>query len=114
MAQTKKARRAARATSNKQIWITAAGQPIRIGDLGDDHLVNCLKLIETELGTAWPAATPHTKQLRYTHLRLYGAMVTEAIVRGLFDWAPKRKYLAETSARIEKLLAQAPKKAPKA
>lgn len=70
-------------------WITNDKREIRIADMGDDHLVNTLSMIERELSAG---CSP------IGHLRLYPALVKEAMRREVFEWNSNRKYLKQSTA----------------
>lgn len=83
-------------------WITNDKREIRIADMGDDHLVNTLNMIERELSAGCSPVS---------HLRLYPALVKEAMRREVFDWKPNRKYLKQSAASATAYIAsKQPKK----
>jgi hypothetical protein len=74
----------------------ADGRVLKVAEIGDNHLVHCLQMIErNRTGIRTPAG-----MLPPDHMRMYGVLVIEAMSRGLFDWSKERKYLTATENQI--------------
>jgi hypothetical protein len=81
----------------KGLWITADKREIPIKDLGDQHLVNILNMAETNLR----GFTTASGTLPREHMNQYGALVAEAMRRGLFNWVTDRKYIKDITKQIK-------------
>lgn len=80
--------------------MTADRRTLPYNEIGDNHLIKILQLIEANL-SLYGSECP-SQMLPKGHIEQYDDLVIEAVRRGLFTWSTERKYLAKTSERIRK------------
>lgn len=82
------------------IWRTADHREIPVREMGDLHLYNTLQLIERRI----QSPSDNHPRMEDNNLALYGALVIEAIRRGLYEWAMDRKYLTANAKHVAREL----------
>lgn len=79
-----------------ETWSTAKGQVIPITEIGDQHLVNIIGMIEQNIkGEPTPSG-----MLDRDRVKQYNSLQREALRRGLFKWDAQRKYKSAIQTAI--------------
>lgn len=75
---------------DQQFWTTADALKIPVRELGDQHIVHILEMMEQR--------SYHLPRDRY---RFYRTIVREALRRRLFTWSVSRKYIPAIAQQLD-------------